>query len=219
MELERPEDEPLPGDWKRMPEFERLLIFRTLRPDRLTAAMQRFVANTIGKEYTASQPYDLERSFQVSICLTLITESVMDSFHSIAFLSETAGCKNISGLVLSYMCWHKLGKSHAYSCTLTSLTVSCNSMCCLTANTHLPCSARKAYFSQRLFATMQELHINLRPDLQCRMRRLAPPFLSSCPLEWTWQLVWRAWAANWASQPTLVTTQLSLWARARSPLP
>lgn len=66
MELERPEDEPLPGDWKRMPEFERLLIFRTLRPDRLTAAMQRFVANTIGKEYTASQPYDLERSFQVS---------------------------------------------------------------------------------------------------------------------------------------------------------
>ena len=70
MELERPEDEPLPGDWKRMPEFERLLIFRTLRPDRLTAAMQRFVANTIGKEYTASQPYDLERSFEVNIsCL------------------------------------------------------------------------------------------------------------------------------------------------------
>lgn len=69
MELERPEDEPLPGDWKRMPEFERLLIFRTLRPDRLTAAMQRFVANTIGKEYTASQPYDLERSFQVSLIL------------------------------------------------------------------------------------------------------------------------------------------------------
>ena len=66
MELERPEDEPLPGDWKRMPEFERLLIFRTLRPDRLTAAMQRFVANTIGKEYTASQQYDLERSFQVT---------------------------------------------------------------------------------------------------------------------------------------------------------
>eukprot|EP00891_Asterochloris_glomerata_P002883 jgi/Astpho2/2883/Aster-01037 len=63
MELERPEDEPLPGDWKRMPEFERLLIFRTLRPDRLTAAMQRFVANTIGKEYTASQPFDLERSY------------------------------------------------------------------------------------------------------------------------------------------------------------
>lgn len=42
------EDEPLPGDWKRMPEFERLLLFRALRPDRLTAAMKRFVTNVIG---------------------------------------------------------------------------------------------------------------------------------------------------------------------------
>ena len=31
MELERPEDEPLPGDWKRMPEFDRLLLFRAVR--------------------------------------------------------------------------------------------------------------------------------------------------------------------------------------------
>ncbi|KAK9866454.1 hypothetical protein WJX84_011662 [Apatococcus fuscideae] len=66
MELERPEDEPLPGDWKRMPEFDRLLIFRTLRPDRLTAAMARFVANTLGEQYITSQPFDLERSFQDS---------------------------------------------------------------------------------------------------------------------------------------------------------
>ncbi|KAK9808985.1 hypothetical protein WJX72_007373 [[Myrmecia] bisecta] len=64
MELERPEDEPLPGDWKRMPEFERLLIFRALRSDRLTAAMSTFVAHTIGKDYSASQPFDLERSFE-----------------------------------------------------------------------------------------------------------------------------------------------------------
>jgi dynein heavy chain len=31
-----------------MPEFERLLLFRTLRPDRLTAAMKKFVTNVIG---------------------------------------------------------------------------------------------------------------------------------------------------------------------------
>ncbi|KAF6251999.1 flagellar outer dynein arm heavy chain beta [Scenedesmus sp. NREL 46B-D3] len=66
MELERPEDEPLPGDWKRMPEFDRLLLFRALRPDRLTAAMRKFVTNMIGSKYVTSQPYDLERSFQDS---------------------------------------------------------------------------------------------------------------------------------------------------------
>jgi dynein heavy chain len=57
------EDEPLPGDWKRMPEFERLLLFRALRPDRLTAAMRKFVTNIIGAQYVTSQAYDLERSF------------------------------------------------------------------------------------------------------------------------------------------------------------
>uniref|UniRef100_A0A061SKG9 Flagellar outer dynein arm heavy chain beta n=1 Tax=Tetraselmis sp. GSL018 TaxID=582737 RepID=A0A061SKG9_9CHLO len=66
MELERPEDEPVPGDWKRMPEFERLLLFRALRPDRLTAAMATFVKNSIGVEYITSQPFNLERSFQDS---------------------------------------------------------------------------------------------------------------------------------------------------------
>lgn len=66
MELERPEDEPLPGDWKRMPEFDRLLLFRALRPDRLTSAMGRFVTSMIGSRYVTSQPYDLDRSFQDS---------------------------------------------------------------------------------------------------------------------------------------------------------
>lgn len=65
MELERPEEEPVPGDWKRMGEFERLLLFRALRPDRLTAAMAYFVTNTIGKEYVMSQPFDLEASYMV----------------------------------------------------------------------------------------------------------------------------------------------------------
>jgi dynein heavy chain len=46
-----------------MPEFDRLLLFRALRPDRLTAAMRKFVAGMIGPHYVASQPYDLERSF------------------------------------------------------------------------------------------------------------------------------------------------------------
>jgi len=51
-----------------MPEFDRLLLFHALRPDRLTAAMSKFVANTMGKEYVTSQPFNLERSFQASPC-------------------------------------------------------------------------------------------------------------------------------------------------------
>lgn len=48
-----------------MAEFDKLLIMRVLRPDRLTAAMTRFVAGVLGPDLIASQAFDLERSFQV----------------------------------------------------------------------------------------------------------------------------------------------------------
>lgn len=48
-----------------MPEMDRLVIVKTLRPDRLTAALSRFVAATIGKQYITSVSFSLERSFQV----------------------------------------------------------------------------------------------------------------------------------------------------------
>jgi len=55
------------GDWKRMPELDRLVIVRALRPDRLTAALSKFVAGSIGPQFIASQPFSLERSFQVGL--------------------------------------------------------------------------------------------------------------------------------------------------------
>ena len=48
-----------------MTEFDRLLLFRALRPDRLTLAMRRFVAGVLGQEYTISRPFDLEVACQV----------------------------------------------------------------------------------------------------------------------------------------------------------
>ena len=61
------------GDWKRMTEFDRLLLFRALRPDRLTVAMRRFVAGVLGTEYTTSTRFDLEIACQVKIvCLHFI---------------------------------------------------------------------------------------------------------------------------------------------------
>eukprot|EP00232_Nephroselmis_pyriformis_P019075 CAMPEP_0182900652 /NCGR_PEP_ID=MMETSP0034_2-20130328/28990_1 /TAXON_ID=156128 /ORGANISM="Nephroselmis pyriformis, Strain CCMP717" /LENGTH=4527 /DNA_ID=CAMNT_0025034901 /DNA_START=131 /DNA_END=13711 /DNA_ORIENTATION=+ len=64
MELEKPEEESLPGDWKKMPEFQRLLVFRACRPDRLTNAMLEFVKNTIGAQYVTSVPFNIEKSYE-----------------------------------------------------------------------------------------------------------------------------------------------------------
>ena len=62
------------GEWKRMPELDRLVIVRALRPERLTSALSKFVAAAIGPGYITSQPFSLERSFQVSIILHLPTD-------------------------------------------------------------------------------------------------------------------------------------------------
>ena len=61
VERERPEAEPLPGDWKRLPELDRLLVFRALRPDRLAAAMRRFVGGVLGPHFVSPpKGFDLD---------------------------------------------------------------------------------------------------------------------------------------------------------------
>ena len=66
MELERPEEEPMPGDWKKMEDFEKLLLFRALRPDRMSNALSTFVKSVIGARYVTSKPFNLEESFKDS---------------------------------------------------------------------------------------------------------------------------------------------------------
>ena len=66
MELERPEEEPMPGDWKKYPDFEKLLLFRALRPDRMSNALSTFVKSVLGSFYVTSAPFDLAASYQDS---------------------------------------------------------------------------------------------------------------------------------------------------------
>jgi hypothetical protein len=55
------------GDWKRMADFDKMLIMRVLRADRLMSAMSRFVSGVLGPEFVTSQAFDLERSYQVCL--------------------------------------------------------------------------------------------------------------------------------------------------------
>lgn len=45
-----PQTEPLPGDWQqRLGPFQRLLLLRALRQDKLTQAISRYVSDTMGR--------------------------------------------------------------------------------------------------------------------------------------------------------------------------
>jgi len=64
-ELERPEKESFPGDWKKMngEAFLRLLIIRVLRPDRMTEAMNQFVHSSMGQKYSQITSGTLEAAY------------------------------------------------------------------------------------------------------------------------------------------------------------
>jgi len=64
MEVERPEEEPMPGDWKKLSSFAQLLVYRALRPDRMSNVLAAFVAAELGRDYVTSAPFDLEKAFE-----------------------------------------------------------------------------------------------------------------------------------------------------------
>src|SRR3989338_4374651 len=64
--LEAQEKESLPQDWKKKTNFEKLLIIRALRPDRITQALKEFVGEIMGEKFILSIPFSLDRIFAES---------------------------------------------------------------------------------------------------------------------------------------------------------
>eukprot|EP00698_Gefionella_okellyi_P011837 TRINITY_DN3147_c0_g1_i1.p1 TRINITY_DN3147_c0_g1~~TRINITY_DN3147_c0_g1_i1.p1 ORF type:complete len:4003 (-),score=857.71 TRINITY_DN3147_c0_g1_i1:159-12167(-) len=50
--------------WNTLSRFQKLLILRALRPDRLTSALSDFVEQTLGKQFVEQEPFDLHEIFQ-----------------------------------------------------------------------------------------------------------------------------------------------------------
>ena len=59
-----PELAKLPGDFqKSLTPFDRLILLRALRPDRLSNALSTYIGNVMGKDYVFQQPFDMASTF------------------------------------------------------------------------------------------------------------------------------------------------------------
>ncbi|RDD45105.1 Dynein heavy chain 7, axonemal, partial [Trichoplax sp. H2] len=66
-----PQNEELPGDYSsKLHRFQKLLILRCLRPDKVIPAVLDFVADKLGKMYVEPPPFDLGKAFADSHCCT-----------------------------------------------------------------------------------------------------------------------------------------------------
>lgn len=62
-DLECPENEKLPGEWKTKTSIQRLCIIRCLRPDRMTYAVRAFVEEEMGTRFVEARMVSFEQTF------------------------------------------------------------------------------------------------------------------------------------------------------------
>eukprot|EP00611_Tribonema_gayanum_P006577 TRINITY_DN1584_c0_g1_i3.p1 TRINITY_DN1584_c0_g1~~TRINITY_DN1584_c0_g1_i3.p1 ORF type:complete len:771 (+),score=253.87 TRINITY_DN1584_c0_g1_i3:390-2702(+) len=61
---EKAERARLPGDFeKNLSAFDRLILLRAMRPDRVSTALSDWIASVMGREYTMQAPYDMARTY------------------------------------------------------------------------------------------------------------------------------------------------------------
>ncbi|OHS95209.1 Dynein heavy chain family protein [Tritrichomonas foetus] len=93
-DLEMPENEKLPLDYKNKTEFQRLLVIRALRPDRMVNALTQFISNQIGEKYTEDVVFSLQQTYEEStplMALFFILSPGIDPVKNIEILGEKYG--------------------------------------------------------------------------------------------------------------------------------
>ena len=62
---ERPEVAKIPGDYqKQLNDYERLILLRALRPDRVTTALKTWITAEMGADFVQQPPFDMEACYK-----------------------------------------------------------------------------------------------------------------------------------------------------------
>ncbi|OQR88006.1 dynein heavy chain [Achlya hypogyna] len=58
------EQTKLPGDYAKLTPFQKIILLRALRPDRVTNALRRFILDSLGEQYVTQPPFNMLQTFE-----------------------------------------------------------------------------------------------------------------------------------------------------------
>lgn len=99
-DLETPENEKLPLDYKNKSEFQKLLVIRALRPDRMVNALTQFISSQIGEKFTEDVVFTIQQTYDEStpqMALFYILSPGIDPVKNIESLGEKLGFTEAAG--------------------------------------------------------------------------------------------------------------------------
>jgi len=91
---QRPHEEKFPGNWAHLNTMQRMLILRTIRPDKVIPAAQAFISEKLGKEFVEAPRFDLEAVYKDSTCLTpliFVLSPGADPFENLKKFANSLG--------------------------------------------------------------------------------------------------------------------------------
>jgi len=93
---ERPEDRPMPGEYDKLSGFQKLILLRQMRPDRLTGAMRNWVFNhpVLGKKYIQEESFDIFGIYRESAPETALYFYLFPGADIVADLDPLMKAKN-----------------------------------------------------------------------------------------------------------------------------
>ncbi|KAF5272087.1 hypothetical protein FQA39_LY01170 [Lamprigera yunnana] len=96
--LEQPQNSQLPVPWcDSLSSFQKLLVIKTLRLDKLVVSISKHISEQIGKKFIESPPFDIRKSYETSTCLSpliFILSSGIDPLPILQTFSKTENLRN-----------------------------------------------------------------------------------------------------------------------------
>ncbi|XP_055503511.1 dynein axonemal heavy chain 12 [Leucoraja erinacea] len=97
-ESKEPHNRPLPNPWdKKINELQKMIVLRTLRPDKIIPAVVNFVTEKLGRRFVEPPPFDLSKSFGDSNATIPILFILSPGADPMASLLKLTNDKNMDG--------------------------------------------------------------------------------------------------------------------------